>query len=835
MKKAVIGILAHVDSGKTTLSEALLYNSGMIKKLGRVDHKDAFLDTDNMERDRGITIFSHQAVLKTDRTEITLLDTPGHVDFSAETERVLGVLDYAILVINGAEGVQSHTETLWKLLEIYNIPIFIFVNKTDIAQRNNNDIIKELNHVFGGGCIDFSKKDEAFFEEAAVSDKKLMEEYFGSGTISDESLKETISQRKIFPCFFGSALKNDGVCEFLSILEEYTEEIKYSDAFGAKVFKINEDDKGKRLTFLKVTGGSLKVKSLVNDEKINELRIYSGNKFNSVSEIKAGEVCAAVGLCKTFPGQGLGFEENEAELVTEPVFKYSVKLPDGVDVAQALPLFKKLAEEETKLCVSLNNLTINVKVMGEVQLEVIKQIFAERFGMNIEFEQGSIIYKETIKGQAEGIGHYEPLKHYAEVHLLLEEGKRGSGIVIASKCGEDILDRNYQHLILTHIAEKTHIGVLCGFPVTDIKITLINGKAHKKHTEGGDFRQATYRAVRNGLMLAESVLLEPYYNFTLKIPTETCGRAMTDLEMLGADFSAPETEGDITVIKGSAPIAGICEYQKDVTAYTRGRGRLSCIFKGYEECSDSNAVIEKIGYRAENDVENTADSVFCKNGGGFSVKWNEVAKYAHIPPMSEKKEAAKPAVHRQNSLIADEEELLRIFESTYGKVQRKTPKLMKTEKKPTAVHTYKNREVAEEYLLIDGYNIIFAWDELNKLAEESLEDARILLIDKVCNYHALNDENIILVFDAYKVSGSVREVENIHGVSVVYTKEAETADAYIEKATKSLCKKYRVKVATSDNLEQMIIFGHGAVRVSALEFKEKIENSERKMRELMKT
>lgn len=833
MKRAVIGILAHVDSGKTTLSEAMLYTSGAIDKQGRVDHGDAFLDTNNIEKDRGITIFSHQAMIKTDDAEYTLLDTPGHVDFSAETERTLCVLDYAILVISGAEGVQSHTETLWNLLKIYNIPTFIFVNKMDIAPGDNKEICAELKGKLGEGCLDFTGINEAFYEEAALLDNKLLDEYMQEGQIGEENIKNAIAERKIFPCFFGSALKNDGVKEFLKGMTKYIVNKKYSDTFGARVFKIAEDDKGKRLTFLKITGGALKVKSVVNDEKVNEIRIYSGARFNGLSEAAAGTVCAVTGLTKTLPGMGLGFEENAGELFTEPVFNYSVRLPEGVDVAVALPYFKKLAEEETRLNVVMSNLAINVQIMGEIQLEVLKRICADRFGLEVEFEEGSIIYKETIKGKAEGIGHYEPLRHYAEVHLLLEEGKRGSGIVIDTKCSEDVLDRNWQRLIMTHIAEKTHVGVLCGFPITDIKITVINGRAHKKHTEGGDFRQATYRAIRNGLMQAESVLLEPWYNFTLEIPISSTGRAMTDLELMSASFSAPDTAGEMCIIKGSAPVSKIQGYQKEVTAYSRGRGKLICSFKGYGECVKSDEIIKNTGYSAEGDVENTADSVFCKNGSGFAVKWDKVAEYAHIPPLSRQSEAAKPEVKRQSSLIADEEELLRIFEQTYGKIKRKNVKPMRTEKE---VQHFKAAKLPDgpEYLLIDGYNIIFAWDELKSVAEESLEDARILLIDKVCNYQALRGKNIILVFDAYKVKGMVREVEKIHGISVVYTKEAETADAYIEKSTERLCRKYRVKVATSDNLEQMIIFGHGAMRISASEFKEKIENAEKEMREFIK-
>lgn len=833
MKQSVIGILAHVDSGKTTLSEALLYNSGALKKLGRVDSGNAFLDTDDIEKERGITVFSHRAVLNTDNADFVLLDTPGHTDFSAETERTLRVLDYAILVVSGSEGVRSHTETLWRLLEIYNIPAFVFVNKTDIMQSSREEIVSELQGKLNGGCVDFSQEDDEFFEQIALCDKKLLEEFVEDGKISEESIAEAIAGRSIFPCMFGSALKNEGVAEFLRLLEKYVVCKKYPEEFGARVFKISEDDKGRRLTHLKVTGGSLKVKESLDDEKINELRIYSGEKYASVQEVKPGGVCAAVGLTKTFAGMGMGFETTADDLITEPVFGYSVRLPDGVDIAEALPKFKKLAEEETKLDISVSGLSINVRVMGEIQLEVLKRICADRFGLRVEFDSGNVIYKESVKGKTEGIGHYEPLRHYAEVHLLLEEGKRGSGIVIDSKCPADSLDGNQQRLIMTHIAEKEHLGALGGYPITDMKITVINGRAHKKHTEGGDFRQATYRAIRNGLRKAECVLLEPYYDFTLEIPTENVGRAMTDLQLAAADISPPEISGEISIIRGKAPVAAICEYQKEVTAYTRGRGRMSCVFGGYGECKNTGEVLAKRGYSADADVENTADSVFCKNGGGFRVKWDEVEKYAHIPPLSAEKTPEATYTRRQSRLVADEEELLRIFESTYGKVKRKTVKPMKTEKQAVR---YKAARLPEgpEYLLIDGYNIIFAWDELKKTAEESLEDARNLLIGKLCNYKAVRDENIILVFDAYNVKGNPGDAEKVRGITVIYTKEAETADAYIEKSTETLCKKYRVKVATSDNLEQVIIFGHGAVRVTAAELKTKIENAENEMREFIR-
>lgn len=841
MKRLVVGILAHVDSGKTTLSEGLLYCAGEIKRLGRVDHKDAFLDTDKIEKDRGITIFSKQAMIGLENAEITLLDTPGHVDFSAEAERVLRVLDYAILVISGSDGVQSHTRTLWNLLCHYDIPTFIFVNKMDLISAERSVIKEDLSRNLSGGCLDFGMCGEEFMENAAMLDEELLDEYMANGSICDESLKNAIAARKIFPCFFGSALKNDGVGEFLEGLERYTIEKKYGRDFGAKVFKISEDDRGQRLTYMKITGGSLKVKSLLNGKrwsaKANELRIYSGAKYKSVQEVFAGGVCAVTGLADAYPGEGLGCEPDSESLMLEPVFSYSVEPEQGDDIHNLLSVFRRLEKEETQMHVIWNEhlQKINIQVMGEVQLEVLKRILEERFDIRAEFEHGSIIYKETIEDSVEGVGHYEPLRHYAEVHLLLEPGKRGSGLTFSTKCSEDVLDKNWQRLVLTHLAEKTHTGVLTGSPITDMKITLVNGRAHIKHTEGGDFRQATYRALRQGLMQAKSVLLEPYYSFTLEVPMESVGRAMTDLQQLGAVFDTPDSREDTAMISGSAPISAIQGYHTEVTAYTHGRGRLHCVFMGYEPCARQSEVVKEIGYDCEADVENTPNSVFCSHGSGFTVKWDKVFEYMHVSGLNLNKNDyidAEPKKYKK--MIADEEELLRIFEMTYGKVKRSVPRPLKpvhgAAKKPQRV-----KPVSEgpAYLLIDGYNIIFAWEELKKIAQESLEDARILLISRICNYQAVKKSNVILVFDAYKVKGGVREVEKVHGISVVYTKEAETADAYIEKTTKQLCKNHRVRVATSDNLEQIIIFGHGAVRVSAREFLSEVEQAEQEIRDFI--
>ena len=838
MKRLVIGILAHVDSGKTTLSESLLYCAGQIRKMGRVDHGDAFLDTDEIEKDRGITIFSKQAVMSFENCEITLLDTPGHVDFSAEMERTLCVLDYAVLVISGTDGVQSHTQTLWRLLEHYDIPVFIFVNKMDLIAADQERILSELSQRLSESCLDFQSMDEEFFETAALADSDLLDEYTKSGEICVESLKRAVASRKIFPCFFGSALKNTGVEEFLTAFINYTNEKSYGAQFGAKVFKISEDERGQRLTHIKITSGSLKVKSAVEigdaTQKVNEIKIYSGEKYTSCQEVFAGSVCAVTGLSKTYPGQGLGTEKDSGVLVTEPVFTYGVKLPQNIDISEALAIFKKLGEEDPKLNVVHNKSSdkIEVQIMGSIQLEVLRSILLNRFGLEVGFEQGSIIYKETIENTVEGVGHYEPLRHYAEVHLLIEPLERGSGVVITANCSEDILSRNWQRLILTHLEEKAHVGVLTGSALTDVKITLINGRAHLKHTEGGDFRQATYRAVRQGLMQAKSMLLEPWYKFILEVPLDATGRALTDLQQMGAEFSAPEARGEASIIEGKAPISAMGEYHKSVISYTHGQGRLNCVLSGYEPCINQEQIVADIGYNCETDLENTADSVFCSHGSGYVVKWDKVFEHMHIPAvnLSDDEPGYLPIV-TYRKLTSTEEELLKIFEQTYGKVKDRPHHAMR---KPAEVN-YKSRSVklGPVYLLIDGYNIIFAWDELKKIAEESLDLARALLIDRVCSYQAMKQINVILVFDAYKVKDAKREVEQIHGVSVVYTKTAETADEYIEKASKQLSKNYRVRVATSDNLEQMIVFGNGAQRISAPEFLNELRETELEMRKFI--
>ncbi len=833
MKRITVGILAHVDSGKTTLSEAMLYKAGEIRRLGRVDYGDTLLDTDEIERDRGITIFSKQAVISFGDTKISLLDTPGHVDFSAETERTLRVLDYAILVISATDGVQSHTETLWKLLEHYDIPTFIFVNKMDLPTADKDKVLSELQNRLNDGCIDFLGDD--FAENAAILSDYLLEEYTNTATLCDESLSRTVLSRKLFPCFFGSALKTEGVDEFLKVIDRLTKQRSVGEKFGASVFKIAEDLSGRRMAYMKVTSGSLKVKSVIDEEKVNEIRIYQGAKYNSVQEVYAGEVCAVMGLSKVAAGQGIGIEESVHSLMTEPIFSYSLKLPEGADVHNALAVLRRLEQEETELNVVWNDRLqkLDVQVMGEVQMEVLKRILSDRFALEVEFEEGSIIYKETIADTVEGVGHYEPLRHYAEVHLLLEPAERGSGIQIKSKCSEDTLDRNWQRLIMTHLEEKVHIGTLIGAPITDIKITLVNGRAHQKHTEGGDFRQATYRALRQGLMQAEGVLLEPFAAFRLEVPLENTGRAMTDLQQMDAVFDAPDTIGDNSVITGSAPVGAVRDYHKSVTAYTHGRGRLSVSFKGYEPCKKQSEVVESYAYNPEADTENTPDSVFCSHGSGFVVKWDKVFEHMHLPVIKKETAHSEARVHTARTNTYSDDELLRIFEQTYGKITQKSHGIIRTVKEQKE---YKPKPIVikEEYLLIDGYNIIFACDELKRIADESLEDARNVLTARVAGYQAMRENNVILVFDAYKVKGERREVERVHGISIVYTKEAETADAYIEKTTKELCKNYRVRVATSDNLEQMIIFGHGAWRVTARELMEEIESCEEEIRDFIK-
>ena len=845
MKRLVIGILAHVDSGKTTLSEAMLFRSGEIRRLGRVDHGDAFLDTNEIEREKGITIFSKQAELTAGETEITLLDTPGHIDFSTEAERTLQVLDYAVLVISGTDGVQSHTETLWELLKRYEVPAFVFVNKMDISAFEQAELMDELKKRLGDGCVDFGGRNgDGFAEECALCSERLMEEALSDDPVSDEALSEAISARTLFPCFFGSALKLEGIDEFLDALDRYTLKKVYPKTFGAKVFKISEDEQGKRLTHMKITGGSLRVRDRIDgrerggeewSEKADRIRIYSGEKARSVDEALPGMVCAVSGLTKTYPGEGLGCEPDSDIPVLEPVLTYRVELDGKTDVHTALSELRRIEEEEPQLHIIWNEhlKEIHIQLMGEVQIEVLRRIIFERFGMRVEFGRGSISYRETIAEPVVGIGHFEPLRHYAEVHLMLEPLQRGEGLIFETDCPEGMLDKNWQRLVLTHLKEKTHIGVLTGSPITDMKITLIAGRAHKKHTEGGDFRQATYRAVRQGLRSAKSILLEPWYKFRLEVPQENIGRAMTDIKNMGGEFEAPHTAGEISVMTGSVPVSEMRDYHTELTNYTRGRGRLFTTLLGYRECHNADEVIADIGYDCDGDIENPADSVFCAHGSGFLVKWDEVGDYAHVENGvgENDEENGETRVSEYISRVADDDELMRIFEKTYGPVKRRSsssPVVRRAAAKPK----YKSRPLPQGplYVLVDGYNIIFAWDELKKAAEESLDLARELLINRMANYRGFTQCELILVFDAYKVKGNPGEVENIHGISVVYTKEAETADMYIEKVTHELGRKHRVRVATSDNLEQLIILGAGAVRVSAAEFEKEVEDTEDEIR-----
>lgn len=850
MKHLVVGILAHVDAGKTTLSESMLYTSGNIRKMGRVDNGDAFLDTHALEKKRGITIFSKQAVLKLKTMELTLLDTPGHVDFSAEMERTLQVLDYAILVISGADGVQGHTQTLWRLLKKYHIPVFLFINKMDQPGTKKEKILAELKEKFGDGCLDFGGAfTEAFYESVAMCEEEALEEFLEIGSIKKERLKSLIQRRKLFPCFFGSALKMEGVQEFLEGFEEYVRVPNYSEVFQARVFKIARDEQGSRLTFLKVTGGSLKVKTVLPrlEEKVNQIRIYSGEKYETAEEAEAGMVCAVTGLKGTMPGMGLGALNNSVLPVLEPVLTYQLLLPEDVDAAAMLPKLRVLEEEEPELHVVWNEKLkeILIKVMGEVQIQVLKSLIAERFGVDVEFGAGNIVYRETIATKTEGVGHFEPLRHYAEVHLLLEPGEPGSGLTFQTDCSEDVLNKNWQRLIMTHLKEKEHIGVLTGSAITDMKITLVAGRAHLKHTEGGDFRQATYRALRQGLMQAESVLLEPYYEFRLEIPENMVGRAMTDIDRRYGSVQPQETVNGTTYLCGSAPVATMQDYAKEVTAYTKGHGKLFCTLKGYAPCHNAEEVIERIGYDPEADLENTADSVFCAHGAGFVVPWQQVKDYMHVEAVLNQ-DAEETVVEELRDKVSahpveewiDTEEIDAILEKTYHANKKEnvgtrkwTRPHTKTEYIAPTVRSAKEKISTEEYLLVDGYNVIFAWDELKELAQVNLDGARGKLLDILCNYQGIKKCNLIAVFDAYRVAGHSTEIFDYHNIHVVFTKEAETADQFIEKFAHENGRKYRVTVATSDGLEQIIIRGAGCQLISSRELKKEIDEACQRMNE----
>lgn len=867
-----IGIVAHVDAGKTTLSESMLYHAGAIRKLGRVDHKDAFLDTDQMERERGITIFSKQAVFRWKDRTITLLDTPGHVDFSAEMERVLQVLDCAVLVVSGADGVQGHTQTLWKLLKRYHIPTFLFVNKMDQEGTDGEKLLKELRKRFGenvvpfvdimtesdcpGGKVYLHTKEgavEEVLEELAVCEDDMMEEYLEEGRISLDKVQKAVADRQVFPCYFGSALHSQGVEELLDGLDLYIKDKTYPAEFGAKVYKIARDNQGNRLTYLKVTGGRLKVKDVVEglNEKINQIRIYSGEKFEAVQEVEAGRVCAVTGLENTRPGQGIGAEEESDLPVLEPVLTYQILLPDDCDVHKMLLNLKILEEEEPELHIVWEKQTseIHVQLMGDVQIEILQRMIKERFGVLVEFGEGSIVYKETITAPVEGVGHFEPLRHYAEVHLRLEPGERGSGMQFAAECSEDILDRNWQRLVLTHLEEKEHKGVLTGSPITDMKITLTSGRAHQKHTEGGDFRQATYRAVRQGLKKADSILLEPYYEFRMELPSENVGRAMTDIQNMSGKFGTPMIEEETTVLTGSAPVSLMRGYQKEFTAYTGGRGRMAVSLKGYDICHNQEEVLAESTYDSEADLANPTGSVFCAHGAGFVVDWDEVEEYMHMEHTLESgnddemdvMEVTLPK-RRHSGIELTQEELDAIYVRTPDpKKNRSTgPVTVRAKEKtrePGSAYQDPKWEArrrakagTEEYLLVDGYNIIFSWEELKELSERDIGAARGKLADILSNYQGFRKCTLILVYDAYKVEGNPGEVMKYHNIYIVYTKEAETADQYIEKTVRRIAKNADVTVATSDGLEQVIIMGQGAHRMSAPGLKEEVELALKELR-----
>ncbi len=841
MGKIVVGILAHVDAGKTTLSESLLYQSGKIGKLGRVDNKDAYLDTFELEKARGITIFSKQALFEIGKTQITLMDTPGHVDFSAEMERTLQVLDYAILVISGADGVQGHTKTLWHLLDKYQIPAFIFVNKMDQSGTDKNKLIKEIKRQLDEGCIEFEQaKAEDFYDQLAMCDETLMDTYLKAGVLETELIRKAIKKRKVFPCFFGSALKLQGVKEFMQGIELYTMIPNYPLDFGAKIFKITRDNQGNRLTYMKLTGGKLKVKDVLTngtwEEKVNQIRIYSGQKYEAVSELEAGSICAVTGLTQTMPGEGIGIEEASSAPELEPVLFYRIILPEGCDPRVMIPKLRQIEEEEPELHIVWDEQLqeIQIQIMGEVQIEILQSLIQSRFGVSVTFDQGRVVYKETIANTVEGVGHFEPLRHYAEVHLLLEPGEPGSGLILGVDCSEDLLGKNWQRLILTHLRERTHKGVLTGSAITDMKITLVSGRAHNKHTEGGDFREATYRAVRQGLKEANSKLLEPYYSFQLELPEKMVGRAMADIEKMHGTCEITQSDGNMAVLMGSAPVTTMKNYQMEVVAYTKGLGRLFYSFKGYEQCHNEAEVIELIGYDSERDISNPSSSVFCSNGAGFLVDWDKVKDYMHVESYFSEKEDTGETTQKLVSYVEEQwispDEIGQIFNKTFyaNQGKRSTWKRRKITSnsydEPTRItYVARPKEIEEEYLLVDGYNIIFAWTELKELADKNMDIARIKLLDILSNYQGIRKCEIIVVFDAYRVQGHREEVIDYHNIHMVYTKEAQTADQYIEKFTYDNKKKYRITVATSDGLQQIIIRGAGGALLSARELKADID------------
>lgn len=885
MKQLTLGILAHVDAGKTTLSEALLFTAGAIRKAGRVDKKDAFLDNYELERERGITIFSKQAVFSYEDLRITLLDTPGHVDFSTEMERTLQVLDAAVLLISAADGVQSHTRTLWKLLESYQVPVFLFVNKMDQPGADQEKILAGIQNQLSGNCVDFTPLVgaaateskgaalEADMQEAmeavAICDEELLNSFLTDGRISQEQLREKIAERKVFPCLFGSALRLQGIEALLSAITAYAPEKTYPEAFGARVFKVTRDSQGSRLTHMKITGGTLKAKMELTcaedkTEKVNQIRVYSGERFEAVNEAVAGSVCAVTGLLGTMPGQGLGMEKNLESPFLTPVLSYCLLLPEGTDPMAVMPKLKELEEEDPALSFTWEEelKEIHVHVMGEVQMEILKVLIRERFGLEIAFGKGRIVYKETIADTVEGVGHFEPLRHYAEVHLLLEPGEPGSGLQFEADCSEDILARNWQRLILTHLEEKQHRGVLTGSAITDMKITLVSGRAHQKHTEGGDFRKATYRAVRQGLMEAMSVLLEPYYEFRLEIPEEMTGRAMTDMEKLFADFTLTERAEGRCVLTGCAPVETMRDYQKEVYAYTRGQGSLTVRLKGYMPCHNADEVIEERHYDPEADLRNPTGSVFCSHGAGFVVPWNQVKEYMHVEScfagdrkaieesafqeeLEKRKEAARKREENRSAsggeYFLGTDEIDAILQQATGagrglekKKEGWQRQSRSTETRQATTRVYQGQPKKEEYLLVDGYNVIFAWEELSALSKVTLDGARGRLLDILCDYQAMKGCRLIVVFDAYRLKGHPEEAYAYHNIYVVYTKEAETADRYIERFAHDNSKKYQITVATSDGLEQIIIRGEGCRLLSSRDLQADVERQKEQTRGILK-
>lgn len=858
-KKICAALLAHVDAGKTTLSEAILYKSGQLKNLGRVDNGNTFLDTNVMERERSITIFSKQAVFSYGNLQMTLVDTPGHVDFSAEMERTLQILDYAILLVSASDGIQGHTRTLWELFSHYEIPVFLFINKMDQPDTEKEKILKELQETFGDGCISFEEKEEIFYDAVAMSGEDAIEEFLETGTVSVETIQELILKRKVFPCYFGSARTTDGVEEFLKGLEIYTKEKKYPEDFSARVFKIGRDEGGNRLTYLKITGGTLSVRQMLSgknqdgeewEEKVTQIRIYSGERFEPVSKIRAGEVCAVTGLNATYAGQGLGAEESSNLPVLEPVLTYQIRLPEGVSANAFLPKLRLLEEEIPEIKIVWNEALeeIQARLMGEVQIEILRRLIWERFHEDVHFDAGKIVYKETISNVVEGVGHFEPLRHYAEVHLRMEPGENGSGVQVRTECSEDLLSRNWQRLICTHVLEREHAGVLIGAPLTDVIITVVSGKAHTKHTEGGDFRQATYRAVRQGLMKAQNVLLEPYYDFRLELPTEMIGRAMTEIETLSGKLKAPENLGEVSILSGYAPVSTMQNYGKEVYSYTKGQGKLFCTLKGYYPCHNAEEVWEASHYDPEADPLHPAGSVFCSHGAGFVVPWYEVEKYMHMPlaehDVPEMEETEIPSFTRERpapkeEYFMGEEEVLSILSSTayanrkndYKHPYKKQKRTVASAGKPAK--KAQKQKSGERYLLVDGYNIVFAWEELHELAKTNIDAARSRLMDILCNYQGYQKCTLILVFDAYKVRGNIGEMFDYHNIHVVYTREAETADQYIEKLAHQMGRDYDVTVATSDGLEQLIIRGQGCKLLSARDFYEEVKRVEEQIREFL--